>query len=86
MKIEYLREKSPLGTAGALSLLKPAPKYPFLVINGDVITDTRYADLLDFHERLEVTATMGIRVHEYQNPFGVVKMKGLDIIGFEENQ
>ena len=84
VKIDYLREKSPLGTAGALSLLKPIPHHPFLVTNGDVITNTRYGDLLDFHERHEAIATMGVRVHEYQNPFGVVKMKGLDIVGFEE--
>jgi hypothetical protein len=41
VKIDYLREKSPLGTAGALSLLNPRPNEPFVVTNGDVITDIR---------------------------------------------
>ena len=29
-------------------------------------------------------ATMAIRVHEWQNPFGVVKTQGIEIIGYEE--
>jgi len=27
---------------------------------------------------------MAIRIHEWQHPFGVVKTRGLDIVGFEE--
>jgi dTDP-glucose pyrophosphorylase len=29
-------------------------------------------------------ATMAVRVHEWQHPFGVVQTEGVDIIGFEE--
>jgi NDP-sugar pyrophosphorylase family protein len=82
--IEYLREKSPLGTAGALSQLTPRPDEPFVVTNGDVITDIRYAELLDFHIRHDASATMAVRVHEWQHPFGVVQTKGIEIVGFEE--
>lgn len=84
VQIDYIREKSPLGTAGALYLLKPAPEAPFVVTNGDVITDIRYGELLDFHIRHGATATMAVRVHEWQHPFGVVKIKGLEVVGFEE--
>jgi NDP-sugar pyrophosphorylase family protein len=84
VKIDYLREKSPLGTAGALSLLNPRPNEPFVVTNGDVITDIRYGELLDFHCRYEASATMAVRVHEWQHPFGVVQMRGIKITGFEE--
>jgi dTDP-glucose pyrophosphorylase len=84
VRINYLRENSPLGTAGALSLLDPDPEIPFLVTNGDVITDVNYGDLLDFHVRHHAFATMAVRVHEWQNPFGVVRTKGLEIIDFEE--
>lgn len=82
--IEYLREESPLGTAGALGLLKPLPDAPFVVTNGDVITDIRYGELLDFHIRHDATATMAVRVHEWQHPFGVVQTQGIEIIGIEE--
>jgi len=79
-----LREKSPLGTAGAIGLMIPRPKVPFVVTNGDVITDIRYGELLDFHIRHQATATMAVRVHEWQHPFGVVQTNGVDILGFVE--
>lgn len=84
VQIEYLREDSPLGTAGALSLLYPQPDAPFVVTNGDVITDIRYGEILDFHVRHGASATMAVRVHEWQHPFGVVQTQGIDIVGFEE--
>jgi dTDP-glucose pyrophosphorylase len=84
IKIDYLREESPLGTAGAISLLNPRPDFPFLVSNGDVLTDIRYGELLDFHCHHGASATMAVRLHEWQHPFGVVRTKGVDIVGFEE--
>lgn len=84
INIQYLRENDPLGTAGALSLMGAPPDAPFLVTNGDVMTDVRYSDILEFHSRHQAVATMAIRQHELQNPFGVVKTNGLDITGFEE--
>jgi dTDP-glucose pyrophosphorylase len=84
VEIEYLREEAPLGTAGALSLLKSLPSTPFLVTNGDVITDIRYGEFLDFHIRHAAAATMAVRIHEWQHPFGVVQLDGVDIVGFDE--
>ncbi len=84
VNIDYLKEQSPLGTAGALGLLKTRPETPFVVTNGDVLTDIRYGELLDFHMRYEATATMAVRLHEWQHPFGVVQTKGVEIVGFEE--
>lgn len=84
VQIEYLREESPLGTAGALGLLYPLPDAPYVVTNGDVITDIRYGELLDFHIRHGAAATMAVRAHEWQHPFGVVQMDGVEIVGFEE--
>jgi NDP-sugar pyrophosphorylase family protein len=54
------------------------------VTNGDVITDIRYGELLDFHVRHNAAATMAVRVHEWQHPFGVVQTQGIEIVGFEE--
>ena len=84
VRIDYLREQSPLGTAGAIGLLRPRPEVPFVVTNGDVLTDIRYSELLDFHVRHDAMATMAVRVHEWQHPFGVVQTRGVDIVGFEE--
>ena len=84
VNIDYVREEQPLGTAGALSLLKPRPNEAFLVSNGDVLTDVHYGELLDFHSSHNALATMAVRQHEWQHPFGVVQTKGVDIIGFDE--
>jgi dTDP-glucose pyrophosphorylase len=84
VQIDYLREELALGTAGALGLLQPVPEHPFLVTNGDVLTDIRYDELLDFHFRHAAMATMAVRLHEWQHPFGVVRTKGVDIIGIDE--
>ncbi|AOP33679.1 nucleotidyl transferase [Leptospira tipperaryensis] len=84
VEIEYIKEEEALGTAGALSLIKNPPLEPFIVTNGDVMTDIHYGELLDFHIRHGATATMAVRLHEWQHPFGVVRTKGVDIVGFEE--
>ena len=84
MKIEYLKELEPLGTGGALSLLESRPAQPFIVTNGDVLTDVRYGEILDFHNRHGATATMAVRSYEWQHPYGVVRTQGMDIIGFDE--
>jgi dTDP-glucose pyrophosphorylase len=84
VRIDYLRETTPLGTAGALGLLNPRPELPFIVTNGDVLSDVKYGELLDFHVRHAAVATMAVRLYEWQHPFGVVQTRGLDVIGFEE--
>ena len=84
VSIEYLHEESPLGTAGSLSLLPSSLFVPFVVTNGDVLTDIRYSDILDFHSRNLACATMAVRQYELQNQYGVVNVKGIEIQGFEE--
>lgn len=84
VEIEYVREEKPLGTAGAIGLLRSRPQGPFLVSNGDILTDIRYSELLDFHVGHSAIATMAVRPHEWQHPFGVVHTEGVDIVGFVE--
>jgi dTDP-glucose pyrophosphorylase len=84
VRIDYLREEAPLGTAGALSLLRPRPEASFVVSNGDVLADVRYGELLDFHAKCGATATMAVRLHEWQHPFGVVTTEGIDIMRVDE--
>jgi dTDP-glucose pyrophosphorylase len=84
-KVEYLKEDKELGTAGALSLLnKKYLKESFIVTNGDVVTDIKYNDLLNFHDNHNVRATMAVKSFEWQNPYGVVTLSGSEIINFSE--
>jgi dTDP-glucose pyrophosphorylase len=84
VQIDYVREQQPLGTVGALSLLRDRPSEAFVVTNGDVLTDINYGEILDFHYRHNAEATMAVRSHEWEHPFGVVQTSGVDIIGIQE--
>jgi NDP-sugar pyrophosphorylase family protein len=84
VNISYIKEKSPLGTAGALGLIDPKPTKPVVVANGDVLTDIRFGDILEFHSQNDAMATMAVQVYESENPFGVVQTKGISITGYEE--
>lgn len=84
VNISYIKEKSPLGTAGALGLIDPKPTTPIIVANGDVITDIRFGDILEFHTQNNAMATMAVQVYQSENPFGVVQTKGISITGYEE--
>lgn len=84
VKIEYLREDVPLGTAGALSLLSHKPDKAFIVTNGDVITDINYSDFLEYHTVQNAAATVAVHTHEFQIPYGVVQINGLEVESYEE--
>ena len=84
VSIEYIKEDTPLGTAGALSLIKSIPKEPIIVTNGDVFTDTRFSEILNFHNNHDAEGTMAVKLHESQNPYGVVNIKGIEIIDLQE--
>ena len=84
VKIDYLREDVPLGTAGALSLLSHKPEKAFIVTNGDVITDINYSDFLEYHTVQNAAATVAVHTHEFQIPYGVVQINGLEVESYEE--
>ncbi len=74
LEIEYLMEKSRLGTAGPLSLLKDELELPIVVMNGDLLTRVDIRQLLDFHIEAGAAATMCVRSHVQEVPFGVVEL------------
>ena len=76
VKIKYVNEKKPLGTAGSLGLLpKNLPNLPILMMNGDVLTKVNFEHLLTFHKEQDSIATMCIREYDVQIPFGVVNIE-----------
>jgi dTDP-glucose pyrophosphorylase len=83
VEINYVEEDQPLGTAGALSLVKESDG-PLLVINGDILTRVDFRALLDFHRDQGADMTVGIRHHEFQIPFGVVETDGVAITSIAE--
>lgn len=79
IKIEYIFEKNPLGTAGSLSLIKKSFSEPVIVTNADIITDINYSLLLDFHIKKKSFTTVVLKNYSWQNPYGVVKTKNIKI-------
>jgi dTDP-glucose pyrophosphorylase len=84
INIRYLEESYPLGTAGALSLLPERPQHPLLVINSDVLTRINFKSLMRFHEEQHAAATVCVREHSLQIPYGVVHIQGSDVTALQE--
>lgn len=84
VRISYIREPRPLGTAGALSLLDPKPDLPVIVMNGDLLTRMSCDALLEFHARSAADATMVVREAAFDLPFGVVTVEGSSIVQIAE--
>jgi dTDP-glucose pyrophosphorylase len=75
-RIEYLREDQPLGTGGAIALLPEPPTDPLLVLNGDLLTNVSVTRLLAFHRAGGYAATVALRDHRVDVPFGVAELDG----------
>lgn len=84
VKIKYIIENKRMGTAGALSLLEQKLKEPFFVMNGDLLTNVNFDNMLEFHLQNNSLATMAVRGYDFQVPYGVVNIKGDRILSIEE--
>jgi NDP-sugar pyrophosphorylase family protein len=70
--IDYFREDEPLGTVGALSLIDGLD-HDFLVMNGDILTDIDYAQMLERHRDGGQIATIAAHRREVQISLGVMR-------------
>lgn len=73
--INYINEDSPLGTAGALSMIEK-PENDVLVMNGDVISEVDFVAMFDYHRENGAAMTLGVLPYEHRVPFGVVEFNG----------
>lgn len=85
VRISYVEEHEPLGTAGALGLLPyDLPDLPMIVMNGDILTQIDFPRLLAYHNEHQGIATLCVRQYEYQIPYGVVSIDEQRITGIVE--
>jgi dTDP-glucose pyrophosphorylase len=82
--IEYIHEEKRMGTAGSLSLIDSEMNDPFFVMNGDLLTNLNYEEMLNFHNLNNAKATMCVREYEINVPFGVVNTDDKKILSIEE--
>lgn len=74
IKISYSKEKSLLGTAGALKKAAKNFEETFISVLGDGIADVDYNALLDYHKRKNAIGTMVIFEEKLKIPYGVLNL------------
>jgi len=80
ISIKYVNEKKPLGTAGALSLLRnKITEKNFLLTNCDVLSQINYKNLLEFHIKNKADLTVATRKYVSQSQYGEINLKGIAI-------
>jgi NDP-sugar pyrophosphorylase family protein len=72
LQIDYHREHEPLGTVGALATIEGLRDDHFLVMNGDVLTDIDYAELMRWHAESGADATIATHRKKVEISLGVL--------------
>lgn len=73
LNITYSMENEPLGTAGPLSLIDGLEEN-FLVMNGDLLTNIDYSDLMKLHLEKNALATVSMYNKDVPISLGVLKL------------
>jgi NDP-mannose synthase len=72
LPIEYSHEEEPLGTAGPLGLIKGLDD-SFFVMNGDLLTDIDFNQMLRVHREQRAAATIGLYARDVTIDLGIVE-------------
>jgi len=83
VRIEYVDEDQPTGTAGSLAKAAVGD-YPLLVINGDILTSVDFRAMLEFHREHAAEMTVAVQQYEVQIPYGVISTDGIDAVRIVE--
>ncbi len=71
VQIDTVLEEEPLGTAGALRLVKNPPE-TFLVMNGDLLTTLDFGEMAHFHASQKAVATIAVNRRKVFIDYGVI--------------
>ena len=85
VSIKYVTEKEPLGTGGAIGLLPTdINTLPLIMMNGDILTDVDFTEILSSHTEAGADATMCLREHQTSVAYGVVSVEGNVVVDMLE--
>lgn len=73
-KVSFVEEKTPLGTAGSLYLLKDSIKETFFVSNCDILIEGNYSGMLKYHKANHNKITLISSLKHYTIPYGVIEI------------
>jgi NDP-mannose synthase len=84
VRLSYVVEEEPLGTAGALRLVGDRMTEPFLMINGDILTRLDFGAFHRAHVAGGALLTAAAARYETRIPYGVIRSNGATIEDVEE--
>jgi NDP-mannose synthase len=84
LRLHFSRETIPLGTAGPLKLLEDELTEPFLVVNGDILTNLDFQDFYSFFQENSYEVLLATTLVQLPTNYGVVTRKGSQIVEIEE--
>jgi len=71
IKVNFVKEKVPLGTIGSLKLLKNNLTENFFSINCDIIINHNFKEIFDFHVKNNNDLTIVTSIKNFEIPYGV---------------
>src|SRR3954463_1243466 len=75
LRLRYVEEPDPRGTAGALKFAESLLDERFLMLNGDVLTDLDLSAQLAQHETTKATGTLALVPVEDPSAYGLVRLE-----------
>lgn len=84
VKITYVKEDSPVGSAGAIKLAAKYLKEAFIVTNGDELKDIDLEEMFASHKQNKALVTAALTTVEDPSSYGVAKLEGSRILEFVE--
>jgi len=86
VKVSYVHEHKPLGTAGPASALKgELPPGDFLLLmNGDLITDLNFSEFIEASRASGCDLTVAYAKYTYRSPYGVLSIADGAVQGVTE--
>jgi NDP-sugar pyrophosphorylase family protein len=82
--VDYVTEDNPLGTMGPLLAMTGQLPQDFLVMNGDILTDLDFAEVLRGHRGSGAPLTIATYQRTVSIDFGVLTTDGGQVVGFTE--
>lgn len=73
IKVEYIVEDQPQGTAGSLRVLEKREELPVVVTNGDVVTNQHFGEVLEYHQQKQADITIVCKEDGVDISYGVVE-------------
>jgi len=83
VEIEYFVEAEPLGTVGCLALIQSLEE-EFIVMNGDILTDLQFADLIRNHQKSDAKVTICSYRKTVPISLGVLEISGDELRDYVE--